>query len=323
MSLTRRKFLEKSAIGGAVVAAGVTMTSGCGNDVIAAPVVTNEVEFDDEASKSFGQLRLRLTDPAFNALRLVGGALTVRIKQPVTPENLRPFKLPDPPHLLVIHRGEIGERFEYIAVDSACPHAGCPLGYSAEQKTIMCPCHSSQFRAEPAGNTSCVGEVMHAPAQQGPTPYQAALDPADPSTLVIDMRLVDDCGTVRLPPIVSGKIAVPLADYPMLAQSGGSVIGRPAGSAIAIAVVRLSDATDASAFAALSAVCTHLGCTISYGAANAPTSCGTIGAGGGFWCKCHCSQFGLDGSVLVGPANKPLPKYGAAFDGTTLTITIT
>ena len=54
-------------------------------------------------------------------------------------------------------------------------------------------------------------------------------------------------------------------------------------------------------FYALSAVCTHLGCTVN------------IGAGGtGFHCPCHGSQFDDNGSVVSGPAPKPLPSYAVS-----------
>lgn len=321
MGISRRRFLQRTAIGGAVVVSGVNLTAGCGNDVVAAPVVNEEIEFLDETAATFGQLRLPLADSRFADLRVVGGALTIRIKEPKTPEQFRPFKLPNPRELLVVHRGQVGEPFEYIAVDSACPHQGCPLGFDG--KDIACPCHSSKFRAIPEGSTSCVGEVMHAPAKQGPTPYLTELDPNDPSALIIDMRIVGDCGTVQLPPIVGGRIAVPIADYPMLMPSGAGIVGRAAGSSVAVAIARVADTNDAGAFTAVSAVCTHLGCLISYGDSGAATACGTIPAGGGFWCKCHCSQFALDGAVRMGPASKPLPRYGVAFDGTTLTITLT
>ncbi len=54
-------------------------------------------------------------------------------------------------------------------------------------------------------------------------------------------------------------------------------------------VVRAGDA-----YRALSAVCTHLGCTVQH-------------AGEGFRCPCHGSSFAADGSNTGGPAPRPLP----------------
>lgn len=52
---------------------------------------------------------------------------------------------------------------------------------------------------------------------------------------------------------------------------------------------------DAGALHAVSAVCTHLGCIVAFN--NAEKS----------WdCPCHGSRFGVDGSILQGPANSPL-----------------
>jgi cytochrome b6-f complex iron-sulfur subunit len=45
---------------------------------------------------------------------------------------------------------------------------------------------------------------------------------------------------------------------------------------------------------ALSAVCTHLGCTVAR-------------SGEGLACPCHSSQFAIDGANLAGPASRPLP----------------
>lgn len=47
-------------------------------------------------------------------------------------------------------------------------------------------------------------------------------------------------------------------------------------------------------FSAFSAVCTHRGCIV-----RAP-------ANGVIACPCHNSQFGLDGTVKKGPAQRPL-----------------
>lgn len=49
-----------------------------------------------------------------------------------------------------------------------------------------------------------------------------------------------------------------------------------------------------TSFRAISAVCTHLGCTVSR-------------EGEGFHCPCHGSAFQADGSNVSGPAPRPLP----------------
>lgn len=61
---------------------------------------------------------------------------------------------------------------------------------------------------------------------------------------------------------------------------------------------------DAQAVYALSAVCTHLGCTV----ARTPD---------GFECPCHGSRFDQDGTVRAGPAPRALPwlEVGRAADG--------
>jgi Rieske Fe-S protein len=53
---------------------------------------------------------------------------------------------------------------------------------------------------------------------------------------------------------------------------------------------------DEEGFAALGALCTHLGCVVT------PTP-------GGFECPCHGSRFGPDGRVVQGPAPSPLRWY--------------
>jgi cytochrome b6-f complex iron-sulfur subunit len=53
---------------------------------------------------------------------------------------------------------------------------------------------------------------------------------------------------------------------------------------------------DEDGFAAVAAVCTHLGCVVS------PTA-------EGFDCPCHGSRFSRDGRVVQGPAPSPLTWY--------------
>jgi Rieske Fe-S protein len=57
---------------------------------------------------------------------------------------------------------------------------------------------------------------------------------------------------------------------------------------------------------AVSAVCTHQGCTVEW----------TNGAPqGAFSCPCHQSKFDLNGKALKGPATTPLAHYAATQNG--------
>ena len=57
---------------------------------------------------------------------------------------------------------------------------------------------------------------------------------------------------------------------------------------------RLWVVADDKGLYAISAICTHLGCTVSGQ------------EGGGFFCPCHGSRFDPSGKVVGGPAPKPL-----------------
>lgn len=58
---------------------------------------------------------------------------------------------------------------------------------------------------------------------------------------------------------------------------------------------------------AISTVCTHLGCIVK------PTA-------HGFECPCHGSKFAEDGTVVRGPAPKPLPWLGVTVSANSITI---
>ncbi|MGW1914561.1 Rieske (2Fe-2S) protein [Streptomyces sp. NPDC002076] len=63
-------------------------------------------------------------------------------------------------------------------------------------------------------------------------------------------------------------------------------------------------------FKAFSAICTHLGCTVS------TVANGTIN------CPCHGSKFHIgDGSVAHGPAKRPLPKESIKVEGNSIKLT--
>ena len=78
---------------------------------------------------------------------------------------------------------------------------------------------------------------------------------------------------------------------------GGSVVVANAPNGDDIIVAR----TGAATFIALSAICTHQGCTVTYRSAQHD-----------FFCGCHSSRFSESGAVLAPPASRPLAVYSAA-----------
>jgi Rieske Fe-S protein len=73
-------------------------------------------------------------------------------------------------------------------------------------------------------------------------------------------------------------------------------------------VVRKSE----TAFAVLSQICTHAGCSVSFN-----TSLHLL------VCPCHGSRFSLTGNVAQSPASRSLQTYPSTFDAATMTLTIT
>jgi Rieske Fe-S protein len=112
---------------------------------------------------------------------------------------------------------------------------------------------------------------------------------------------------VDLPAVANQTISFPLADFPELDKPGGSIVGKASGYANPIVIARVSD----TSYAALDAICTHMNCTVSYNALNLTLDC-----------PCHGSTYEVDGSVIGGPAPRPLTPFTAHSDGTTLTITL-
>ncbi len=77
---------------------------------------------------------------------------------------------------------------------------------------------------------------------------------------------------------------------------------------LALAVTRVS----ATSVVAVSRTCTHEGCTVLVPAAPGKT----------LDCPCHGSRFTTSGSVVNGPAARPLPSFPARIEGQEVVITV-
>jgi Rieske Fe-S protein len=90
------------------------------------------------------------------------------------------------------------------------------------------------------------------------------------------------------------KITLSKEESSKLLASEGSLLVEPKGTHDKILVVHAKDGS----LHAVSAICTHMGCTVLY-----DEKLGHIR------CPCRGSQYGLDGHNLKGPAKRPLKPY--------------
>jgi cytochrome b6-f complex iron-sulfur subunit len=101
----------------------------------------------------------------------------------------------------------------------------------------------------------------------------------------------------------AGSVREEEVSFPMSELSEGAmkrviIKGKPVG-------VILSDGK----LHALSLICTHLGCIVSWQSDQMR-----------FLCPCHASIFDVNGTVLGGPAPRPLPSYEAKVSGNTVIV---
>ena len=99
---------------------------------------------------------------------------------------------------------------------------------------------------------------------------------------------------VRVVP-VDGAVRVSLARHPALTEPGGVLRLRLPASSQQLYVLAL----DNGEYAALSPICTHLGCTVNVSGAH-------------LVCPCHGSTYDRSGSVLRGPAERALRRFPTA-----------
>lgn len=309
--MDRRKFLGTTAAGGALLTMGLP---GCGNHVTPAPLTEAKVRRapsepsalpaatlnDIKDAKGYGTVQLQV--PYYPDLDQVGGAITIRLPVDANDQN-RGYEIPPDNTILLVQRGA----GDFAAFQSSCPHAGCPLGYALHNDRVECPCHSSRFlvRDSPMDPSQCAGAVTRRPARAGLQSWKVTFDP--PQRLVtIDLQQPLSCNNT-FPPLMGTMLVLPLADFPQLAQVGGSVSGLPMGATDPLVVVRVDETT----VAALNARCTHQGCPVHYNATKMTLDC-----------PCHGSDFALDGSVLQPPATQRLQSYAATLELDRVTVTV-
>ena len=114
---------------------------------------------------------------------------------------------------------------------------------------------------------------------------------------VLGTSLLTACASLvtRTVTPVDGTLRLALAHYPELAADGGSLKVIPKGSTDPIYILALGDRR----YAALSSICTHLGCTVEIEQAR-------------LVCPCHGSTYDREGKVLRGPAEEALASYRTA-----------
>ena len=103
----------------------------------------------------------------------------------------------------------------------------------------------------------------------------------------------------------SGNVCIDLTDATNaeLTQTNGAMIVDIGGDSVA--VIRTSD----TRVIALSDICTHESCEMNYNASAQQMDC-----------PCHGSVFALDGSVVRGPAQRPVKVYQATLANNMITI---
>ncbi len=106
--------------------------------------------------------------------------------------------------------------------------------------------------------------------------------------------LLTACASIAVRPVtaMNGRVQLALAQYPELTEAGGALRIRPDGAQDPIYVLAVGDRR----FAALSPICTHLGCTVDI-------------QGDRLVCPCHGSTYDRQGTVLRGPAERALRRY--------------
>ena len=191
----------------------------------------------------------------------------------------------------------LGSPGGYLALRAECPHEGCEVAWVQEDRQVECPCHGSRFAGD--------GTLLNPPARANLTGFPAEAD--GQGNIVVHLFAGDGTFAER---VRNGQVSFPISEFPILANVGGVILGRPDGFPSPLLVARIASGVGADAIAGVSAICSHLGCTV-------------LPAASGLQCPCHDSRFDLTGGFLQGPAGSSLLRYAVAFDGTTVMVSTT
>jgi Rieske Fe-S protein len=122
--MERRKFFRNFAVGGSLLLTAPVLFNSCSDD---------STEDDNNNNNNTGGNTVDLNDPAYAALKTVGG---------------------------FAYKGDIiiirSTDTVYIALSKVCTHSQCTVTYNSSTSELPCPCHGSKFTKE--------GAVVNGPA---------------------------------------------------------------------------------------------------------------------------------------------------------------
>ena len=117
LRLSRRQMLSYGAVAGAAVGTGTLRAAGA-------------------ASTPAAQQMPEVSIAALNEIK-PGAEIVFEYPDGVSPAIL--LRLDGPVE------GGVGPDQSIVAYSMLCTHKGCPVGWNAEQKMLICPCHWSSF----------------------------------------------------------------------------------------------------------------------------------------------------------------------------------
>ncbi len=123
----------------------------------------------------------------------------------------------------------------------------------------------------------------------------------------VSASLLSGCASVAWTPVAApdGLITVDLDAHPELARAGGSLILLPEGHSDPLYLLESE-----GEYVALSPICTHRGCTVGV-------------EGLRLVCPCHGSTYDRNGTVVRGPAARPLLRLPLERRENTLRVDVT